>query len=122
MKTTIAQHAIRDIAKAAFYQTHPHLSALLTVAYPNGCSLAEAIEWAKCLPWKVTHWKRQNNFLLMYLCCDMQPGVHPTIDGKRIFLPQGSRAWSGCNFLPEFETAEAAETWARENGLNLVSE
>jgi hypothetical protein len=35
-----------EIGRAAFYQTNIALSNLLSDAYPNGCTLADAAAWA----------------------------------------------------------------------------
>lgn len=39
----------KQLGRMAFYQTNMALSAILSVAYPTGCTLAEATEWAESL-------------------------------------------------------------------------
>ena len=119
LATTTQGLDVREVAKAAFYQQHDGLSAVLTQSFPNGCSLAEAIGWAEQLPWRIS--EHGDEWKLLYLTAVIA-GRQETIDGRVVDCEQPIAAWSGCSLMPSFASHGEAREWADQAGLNLASQ
>lgn len=114
-----SQSFIEKLGRTAFWDTDSQLSRELSRKYPNGCSLFQAIAWAKSLRWNLSLFRNLEGkigpWMFFYCITEIGVGPHKTITGETVHVSSPMSAWSGCKEVPSFPTREEAEAWAREN-------